>query len=332
MRVGYREALDAFALLPGSIKSPYHHPGFVACDAQRDRSLEPVFFVYKMSGEVFYHAFHLGRVADTTLADIQSPYAYGGPLSSTLDPDFLARAWERYLTWCRDQNLLAEFVRFHPLLDNWRYYRGENRCERETVWIDLQQSDLFSSYSPRVRNVLQKAVKNHLKVEWVTTLSAYRTFSAIYKTSLERLQADQFYFFPDDYFDAIRKFGNSHLALCSKDGSLLAAALFIRESHMMEYHLAAATLEGYKYGASSLLVHQAGVRARELGCSILHLGGGTDNRPENSLFFFKTGFSNQKAAYRIGYFIHRPDVYEKLLGERQDKHGGIENKILFYRF
>ncbi|NPV89925.1 MAG: hypothetical protein HPY50_04015 [Firmicutes bacterium] len=332
MRVGFETALQVYERLPEDRRSPYFHPYYVTSDAVRDASLEPVFFVYRKAGEVYYHAFHLGRVAGTSMSDIQSPYAYGGPLSSTHDPGFLFEAWRQYKDWCRENSVLAEFIRFHPLIANWSFFPGEVRFMRETVWIDLEPNQPGLTYSPRVRTAIRKAISNHLEVRWVADVGSYGGFAALYNDFMKQLGADEFYRFPAGYFQKLREWQSSYLAIAFKDGKNLGTALFLRESNIMEYHLAVSNSDGKKWNASNLILDQAVHLAKELGCRVLHLGGGTDNRPENSLLFFKSGFSPRRASFQIGKMIHAPERYEAMQREWQDKHGEHPEKVLFYRF
>lgn len=332
MQADCNTALKVFHLLPDEQKSPYLHPYYVITDALRDRDLEPVFFIYKDGGEIFYYAFHLGKVQGTCFYDIQAPYAYGGPLSSTLDAGFLAKAWQHYFSWCQEKNILAEFVRFHPLLENWRYYPGEIQDMRETVWLDLQQEDFFPSYTTRVRTAIRKAQKNELRVEWINAEYFYRTFVDLYTQSMNRLHADQFYYFPTEYFRKLQDWRQSYLAFCWKGEELLGAALFLKQAHIMEYHLSATSQEGKQWSATNLLLHQAAIMAQEMGCKVLHLGGGTDNQANNQLLFFKSGFSRQRASFRIGKIIHAQEAYRKMQSDWQDRYGHCNDKTLFYRF
>jgi len=159
MEIGYDKAVAAFARLDPEKRAPSLHPCYVASDAEHTSGLRPVFFVYEHGDSLFYHGFHLGQVAGTGFADIQSPYGYGGPVASTADGEFLAEAWVSFRQWCKENNVLAEFIRFHPLLENWCYYHGESFEDRQTVWIALQGHDLLSSYSVRARTAVRKAVK-----------------------------------------------------------------------------------------------------------------------------------------------------------------------------
>lgn len=332
MQVDYLTALKVFQQLPDEQKSPYLHPYYVCLDATRDQSLEPVFFVYTEEGKIFYYPFHIAGVPGTEFFDIQAPYAYGGPISSSHDPRFLSRAGSQYLSWCQAKNILAEFVRFHPLLANWRYYPGELQDMRETVWIDLQREELFPSYTARVRTAIRKAQKNNLRIEWVQTSDYFQAFAEFYTQAMDCLQAEPFYYFSREYFQKLQYWQHSYLAICWKDESTVAAALFLKEAHIMEYHLSAANSNGKRFNASNLIIHQAAIKARQLNCRALCLGGGTDNRSNNSLLFFKAGFSKQRACFRIGKIIHAPEAYKRMQEDWRAVYGRCNDKVLFYRF
>src|SRR5581483_11881257 len=123
---------------------------YVIADSKRS-DLLPRFFVYSSGGECFYHGVQMGRVVGTEFFDLQSAYGYGGPLSSSDATSFLEEAWRNYRTWCEANRVLAEFVRFHPLLENWRFYWGEVVSDRETVWIDLTRPDTLAEFAVRAR-------------------------------------------------------------------------------------------------------------------------------------------------------------------------------------
>lgn len=332
MQVDFSTAVRMFELLPGRQQSAYLHPYYVMADVSRDQDLEPVFFVYREKDHIFYHAFHLGKVKGTDFSDIQSPYPYGGPLSSTLDRGFLKKAWSNYISWCQEKNILAEFVRFHPLLENWLYYPDEIRYMRKTVWIDLEPADLLSAYTARVRTALRKAQKHGLQINWINDQYAYKTFLELYFQAMKRLQAEEFYYFPEEYFEKLQTWNQCYLAICFKGNEPLAAALFLKQASMMEYHLCASSPEGKKWSAANLLIHHGGLKAKILGCKFLYLGGGTDNRDDNSLLFFKSGFSKQRAPFKIGKIIHIPGAYHKMKIDWQERYGRCAEKTLFYRF
>ena len=60
------------------------------------------------------------KVDGITYYDIVTPYGYGGPyIVECIDKDKLLKDYEKQFTdYCIDNNIVAEFVRFHPLFNN----------------------------------------------------------------------------------------------------------------------------------------------------------------------------------------------------------------------
>src|ERR1039458_8383092 len=79
-------------------------------------------FVAEDGKRTLFHPFLIRLIPEFDLHDewhdIESVYGYSGPLSTTNDRKFLAEAWGAFSDWCQQQNVVAEFIRFHPLLDN----------------------------------------------------------------------------------------------------------------------------------------------------------------------------------------------------------------------
>lgn len=331
MQVSIDAALAFFHRLPEPLQAPSLHPAYVYADAARDSELTPIFFVYQRGDDFFYHAFHLATVPGTTHRDIQSPYGYGGPVATRDDPVFLAEAWQAYSDWCHKQQVLAEFVRFHPLLENWRFFSGEAMADRETVWVDLKLPDLLASYEVRVRTAIRKAIKHGLHVEWWTAGRFYEIFQPLYYATMAGLKATSFYFFPPDYFSRLGQWDGTRYAVSLHEGKVVAAAIFLQGPDMLEYHLSAADGVGKKLGATNLLLHEAGLYGQQAGCGRLHLGGGTSADPANPLLFFKAGFSDRRASFKIGKKIHDPAAYLEMKSQWQARTGRDSNRVMFYR-
>lgn len=329
--VDYSSAVVAFRQLPHELQAPSLYPGYVEADASRIPGVSPVFFLYAEGGECFYHAFHLSQIPGSCYYDIQSPYGYGGPVTSTDEPEFVQAAWVAYLRWCREQQVVAEFVRFHPLLENWRFYRGEILDDRKTVWVDLTKPDLLSTYTTRARTAIRKAQKLGLTVEWCNPAHFLSVFPRLYKETMLSVGADDFYFFSDEYYRQLVEEIQSALAVCCQGKNVLAAAIFLLGPQGMEYHLSASNVLGKKMGATNLILHSAAEFGARNGLKWLHLGGGTDARPENPLLFFKSGFSDCLASFKIGKYIHDVDLYQQMRKEWIATHGEIANRVLFYR-
>lgn len=324
-------AADTLRHMPAGLQAPSLHPSYLLADAQRDPDLSPCFFVHEEGGESYYHAFHTASVPDTDFIDVQSAYGYGGPVASTTDREFLHASSGAWRAWCRESGVLVEFIRFHPLLENWHFFAGDVLDDRATVWVDLAAPDLMAQYATRVRTTIRKAMKIGLRVEWWGAAEFLAVFPSLYADTMRMIGADEGYFFPSAYFERLLARDSPWLAVCSNDRQVLAGAIFLHSAEMVEYHLSAANSEGKLNGATNLILHEAALRGQQAGKRRLHLGGGSNAAPDNPLLFFKAGFSSQRANFRIGRQIHEPQAYAALKAEREHTLGRRTGRILFYR-
>jgi hypothetical protein len=329
--VPYNEAVQIFESLPDLHKYSSFHPYYVFVDAMRNKSLHPKFFIYKEAPFIYYHAFHLSYDEHYDVFDIESPYGYGGPITNNEDKAFLARAHSVYLSWCNQNDILAEFIRFHPLLGNWANYYGNVLNNRDTVYLQLSIKDLLSSYKTRTRSNLRQASQHGLQVYRVQGKDYLDVIIRMYNSTMESKQADSYYFFPKAYFEKLLEWEQTIVFLCKYNAEIVSIGIFLLGSSIMEYHLAATNSIGKEIGASSLVLHEAALYAKTAGCSTFYLGGGTDSDPNNSLLFFKSGFSKLRAPFKIGGKVHNQQLYSAIKEEWEHRHGRTTERFLFYR-
>lgn len=69
---------------------------------------------------------------------------------------------------------------------------------------------------------------------------------------------------------------------------------------------------------------------------ILHLGGGTNQSPDNSLYRFKMRFSNNRYDFFVGEIVFNKPVYEEICADwaaiNPEKVINNQFKLLKYRF
>src|SRR5665213_3165611 len=242
--VGNSDAISFFEELPPRLRAPSLHPGYVLTDAKRSASLCPTFFVHRRSGECFYHAFHTEAIHGTSLIDIQSPYGYGGPIATTADAHFLSEAWREYHQWCQERSVLVEFMRFHPRLENWRFFSGDVWYDRDTVWLDLSCAVLMDEYAVRSRTAIRKAVANGVQFEWASAQSFLEEFPPLYASVMRRLEASESYQFSTAYFASLVDSTTVWMGVCRAESQVIAGAIFLVGTELVEYHLSAASTLG----------------------------------------------------------------------------------------
>lgn len=306
-----RQAADLYGQLPLPVKPATLHPAYVAADARRDAGLRPVYLAFRRGEACWLHGLHVASVAGTAWQDASSPYGYGGPVSSSDDPGFLAAAWSAYRQWMRAERVVVEYIRFHPLLANERWYGGAVADNRQVVCMDLARE---FGYPPRLRQTLAKAQRAGLRYREAPFAPASARFASLYREAMREIGADPFYLFDDGYFAALGASGLARLGVCTRDGDdeWLAASVLLDGAGAREYHLAATTPQGRQGGAPSMVLHEAAQAARAAGLRHFYLGGGTDRSPGNRLLFFKGAFSPDRMAYRTGSALFDEGGYRAL--------------------
>lgn len=273
------------------------------------------------------------RDGDSLFYDIETAYGYGGPIVKKNDADFEAAFEKAFLKYCQTENIIAEFLRFHPLLENEKIFRRKIDVlhNRKTVWIDLEK-DLdkiwMQDISTQNRNIVKKCIKNGLRVE---ISEDYDEFLEIYNQTMKKVQANKFYFFNKTYYDSVKSNPCCLLMRVRKDCDTLAAAIFMEYGDYFHYHLSGSKQEFLKLTPNNILLWEAIKYAKMKGYKKLHLGGGLSDLEEDSLFRFKKKFSSEYKDFYIGKRVHNLKIYEKLIEKWESEHGEKAKILLQYR-
>lgn len=278
-------------------------------------------FVFEQNGEVVLYPFLINPI--TTLGfklnkeyyDIQGAYGYNGIISSSESPDFIEAFWEAFEAYCQENDIVAEFTRFHPLLNNQRLASPKMKSffSRHTVALDLTDDDIWmNQLSSKNRNMIRKAEKEGVII---VESDDYETFRRLYDGTMTDLHAEDFYFFPKSYYDEYEQTfkGESMLCLAMLDGKAIAGSMFMFSDDYAHYHLSARDREYSRYAANNLILWYAIQRAKERGCKWFHFGGGTTGNDDDSLLKFKKEFSKTLCEFWIGKRVHNQAVYDQIV-------------------
>lgn len=261
--------------------------------------------------------FH-GLLPNHTCYDWETPYGYGGPLTdrTILSPSTQKQFLEELTAYCAEHQIVSQFLRFHPILDNHAALSAvvETRYMRDTIYIDTSSPDvILSNLDSKNRNMIRKAARNGIYCE-ARPITEYRPFLSLYRVTMQRNHADAYYFFDESYFEDLHRFlgGNTYILYALLDGQPVSAAIFFHANGTAHYHLAGSDPAFRGTAAGNLLLYDAALRACENGDKLLHLGGGLT--PDDSLFSFKKQFNkNGRREFWIGRTIFDPDQYQALL-------------------
>ena len=260
---------------------------------------------------------------DYDLFDVTSVYGYPGPVAKNCKPGegFAVEALTAILQEWRKMGAISEFTRFNPLLENQQWTEGafgspEVRQIGDTISIDLSEpaEHVFKGYRRYIRKQILEARNNGLAsytdFEW-THLS---DFVHLLHATMDRNDAAPEYYLSAEFFETLRRYFPQKLFLrvVQCDSQVECAGVFLEFDKAMHALYIGSSETGAARNAPKLLLDDTQRWARERGLQLLHLGGGRGARNDDSLFFFKSGFSRTRHPFWIGSWILDREKYSQL--------------------
>lgn len=258
--------------------------------------------------------------------DAITPYGYGGllPLRHMRSQTNVVSDLRQLRDWCASNGVVSALLRLHPLLggvgDLSKLDGAKVREHGPTAAIDLAGLEQGGrSGLSKGRKADLNVAARELEVSWESDEVALERFRTVYDDTMRRVGAGGFYLFPPEYYRALAHGLGDGLgvALALRGYEVVGGALFLADRHWAHYHLSGTTQEGRKLKAGTLLVHAGALWARERGCQLLHLGGGTSGA--DSLFAFKRSFGGGTYTYSFATLVADPARYESLVARRAEE-------------
>lgn len=276
--------------------------------------------------------------------DIESAYGYGGAVFSTHDPKFEQYFYEKFFEWQKQNNIIASFSRFHPILINYANIATTKLFDdvifdRNTVSLDLTQGFekiWESEFSSKNRNVIRKAKKNGLTIQVSEDPSK---FIEVYHQTMERLHALDLFYYNQSYFDYIFSSDfkeTTYLLEVVKEDQVIGGLILFIFGDYCHYHLSARDENFKSLAVSNFALSEAIKFGISKGCKIMHFGGGNSSSEKDTLFRFKTSFSKELKEFVIAKKVVNKEVYDFVCkeweNENPDKAERFKHFLLKYHY
>lgn len=287
-------------------------------------------FIYEEKNLVFYNIaikrpiFEVGveKIGDGYF-DLETAYGYGGFYTNTDNFEFLSNGMKKYEEKCIEENIIAEFIRFHPF-NNFPHkhsaFFNVNIHDRDVVYIDLALSkeERWKTYSSNTRNILRKCEQN-LTFKKSDNLDI---FIELYEKTMDKNEATNFYYFPKEYYENLLNNKNIELYEIHKDGEVISSAFFMFDENFGHYHLSANDYAKRQYNANYFILDQIFEVAKQKCKRYFILGGGTTSQKDDPLLKFKQKFSRLTKPFYIAGKIYNNEMYNKyvVMWEEQSKY------------
>lgn len=261
-------------------------------------------------------------IDSNSLFDITTPYGYGGfIIEGTLDSSNFEKINKEYSNYCNSNNIISEFVRFNPLLDNAKLNNEiyEVTDLGKTITIDLvSRNQIWDDLSSKNRNVIRKAILSGVEIFWGRNLELIDKFVPLYEATMNKDEATDYYYFDIDFYKSVLvdlKY-NSMFFYAVYEQKIISISIILFGNSNMHYHLSASDQEFQSLAATNMLLYEAACWGCENGYKFFHLGGGLGGK-EDSLFKFKKAFNkHSESCFSIGKKIFDQEKYDKLSSVR----------------
>jgi hypothetical protein len=305
-------------LLPHDV---YHLPSYYGLESRTDGRRRTTAFAYREDRQAFFLPLMLRAIDGTRYQDATSAYGYPGPVSNSADTGFWTRATSALVHRLHQEQVVACFVRLHPLLpvDLEALARlGPTTLHGQTVSIDLRlpEQQAWRLIRENHRRDIVRARKRGRRLV-VDRWDRLDDFIEMYYETMHRVGADGGYFFEQRYFGALQEAlgEHVHLMLVEADGQFISGGIFFEYDGIVQYHLGATRTESLREQPSKLMFDEVRHWANARGNHVLHLGGGLGGKSTaegNGLFLFKAGFSDRRHAFHTWRVVVNEPVYEQL--------------------
>lgn len=266
-----------------------------------------------------------GLIGKGEYFDLATPYGYGGWLfEGEENENSLERFSDEYCEWCKENGIVSEFVRFHPVTENVsvlndRFY--DTVFLGNTVAIELDDKDkIWERFSSKNRSHIRVAKKEGVEVKVDSSREAFDQFMKIYETTMDHDDAASYYYFDSEFFESVRRDleGCSTIFTAYLGDIAIASSIMLFDGKYMNYHLSGQLFEYRRYAGTSVLLYEAANWGCDNGYEWLHLGGGLGAK-EGPLYEFKKAFykKGEDKKFFIGRKIFDPDAYKALTDMRE---------------
>ncbi|MCM3610481.1 GNAT family N-acetyltransferase [Planococcus sp. MERTA32b] len=258
--------------------------------------------------------------------DLVTPYGYGGPVMEPVhgvDKKDLAKAFMLdFEQYCIRENVVSEFIRFHPVLRNAEDFREfyDTVFMRPTIQtrIAATEDPLMSEYTPSVRRYIRKALKEGVEYKVYVNPVNLDKFQELYLRTMERNKADEYYYFDEEYFSKCLSLLRPQLVVVevSFQQTVIAMSLNFVSDGLLHVHLAG-SLENYHHlYAPNILQYALLQWGMENNIRLIHHGGGRTNDPDDKLYLYKKKYGRaQELEFHIGRRIWNTEIYWRLCRE-----------------
>lgn len=286
----------------------------------------------------------LGYKLKNDFFDIQGAPGYNGIASSTDDMGFLAQFHRHFTKWCIDNNIVAEFSRCNPVLENNKLFVMLHLTEiNRNIISQLQTTeDHRAKYHRSTIKNIKKAIREGLKVEKYpfSNISKKRLydFLHIYNETMHRNKANSEYTITEQFLLSLVSYLKNRAAIYFTiyDQKPVSTEIILAGKKTAYSYLGGTLSEYYPLRPNDILKDHIIKDLKENGFHYYCLGGGA--KPNDGIYRYKKSFDmyGDKPFYILKR-VHLPDIYNNIMDQWYENKNVLSlrkysNRLLAYRY
>lgn len=314
-------------------KSPFFTPQYYQAYLEVENHPVRCFWVYQDEDNYLFYPFlsrsinDLGYELDDVYYDVCGAYGYNGPLGKVKDPNFITLFNSELHSYLRDSKVVTEFVRYCPLIGNRKYHNYTEQIHvLENVYVDLTQGPDYvweKEFEYRVRKTVRKGASYNLETVFLSgeqiDADAIREFFAIYNSTMQRNEADDYYYFDLAFFTRLVEMMKDKVLLGTTylGDKAISTELLLIDKKLCFGFLGGTLADYYEYKANTFQRWELIKHIGNLGVQKYSMGGGARG---GGILKFKLSFAkNCDNPFYIGAKVHNPNVYTEILSQWKQK-------------
>lgn len=245
--------------------------------------------------------------------DITSLYGRGGIITNIKNDNILNHFFDEFNTYCIKKKIVTSLDRFHPIIKNDKFIHQKTEVidVGNFSWVDLSNNieDLKNRLADRHKKSLKKAQNNNIKIFFESNLEHLDDFLNIYSISMERKNADKFYYFNKKFYNMLDIFlkNNYTFFYATYKNKIISCELILHNKFYSHSYLGS-TLHEYKHlCANHLLKFEIIKYSKNQKNKFFLLGGGI--KANDGICKYKSGFSSTNCKSLIGKTIFNKEKY-----------------------
>lgn len=255
--------------------------------------------------------------------DISTPYGYGGPCITDCEEEDkyqLVQAFhDAFGEYCGTENIVCEFVRFHPLFTNAQDFSScyDLTFRRHTTGTNLKdyENPVASEFSKSKQKSIRKALEAGVEYRVTANPANLEEFKDIYYSTMKRKDAASVYYFDDEYFDKLLAYFREKIVLTEVfyEGKIIAMGLNLVYGKTIHIHLSGTVEEYHRLSAAFVMRYALVMWGKEQEMELIHEGGGVTGKVDDPLYLFKKQFGkNTEFTFHVSYKIWNQKIYDLL--------------------